>query len=186
MQVPVAFDRLLTVDYSVLCLCIHFYTRTHTDSYINHHTKHASKLSLSKWWHFDPIRPRCLKVGLPSLLLMGNKKVQEPIMSAAWIFLYSDNLWIISKIALKSAIAPIVLKCWVHVWNTCLYHVNLAKFGNPAEEPTIAACSYILFSSSPWNGSIAQTFLGTMFSNLAQWYNSSLNTTWQLMVHVCP
>ena len=45
MELPVALDRSLTVDYSVLCLRIDFYTSTHTDSYSNHQTEYASKLS---------------------------------------------------------------------------------------------------------------------------------------------
>src|SRR4029434_1550398 len=74
-------------------------------------TEHASKLSLSKGWHFNPVSPKCLKLGTHDLLLMGNKKVSRthnvtsmdlhsiafqieyPIgKSAAWIFLYSDKL----------------------------------------------------------------------------------------------
>ena len=42
-------------------------------------------------------------------------------------------------------IAPIVLKCYVRVWNTCLYHVNFEKVCNVEEESAIAAYSYIYY-----------------------------------------
>ena len=115
-------------------------------------TEHASKLSLSKGWHFNPVSPKCLKLGTHDLLLMGNKKVSRTHnvtsmdISRQWQFV--NNL---KKMTSNQPLIQLSVQCCVHVWNTCQCHVNFVVIGmlrrNP---PLLPAAIFIIIIIIPF------------------------------------
>src|SRR4029434_4361693 len=88
----------------------------HVDQSTGGLTEHASKLSLSKGWHFNPVSPTCLKLGTHDLLLMGNKKVSRThnvtSMDISRQRQFVNNL---KKMTSNQPLIQLSVQCCVHV-----------------------------------------------------------------------